>query len=160
LVLELLVSLTFFSCFKARTLACSKQVYTQNFTQGLVPVQQCSTWKAFGAVLNCPNYTLLRLSGSMDKVGVTVVDPIVVNNIASALKHLKSYGPVSSNGRSWVVGICDSGYELSANGRVCYCIEGYTLRPCVASAAWRWNWGGIHGSTCSPPSQTITVTFE
>lgn len=95
------------------------------------------------------------MRGSLDPVGVTLTDPVVIGNIASALKNSMAYGPVTSNSRSWAVGACGSGYELSATGAVCICVTGYIARPCIGNA----NFGGINGSTCTAPSQTITVTF-
>ena len=58
------------------------------------------------------------MNGTFDSVGVTVTDPIVIANIALVLRTSTAYGPVATNGRSWIVGTCGSKSELSANGSV------------------------------------------
>jgi hypothetical protein len=98
----------------------------------------------------------LTLSGSFDSTGVTVYDSTVINNIAQALHTSTLYGPVTSNYVSWAVGLCGSGYELSANGAICTCSTGYDVRPCQGTA----NYGGINSASCFGASQTMTVTFS
>ncbi|CAF1156034.1 unnamed protein product, partial [Adineta ricciae] len=130
--------------------------YSQLFIMGVNPVSQCAAWANFVAQLTIRPYNLLILSGSMDPVGVKVLDPVVIGNIALALQTSTAYGPVSTNSRSWAVGSCGSPYELSASGAVCYCVTGYNIRPCVGNG----NFGGINGLTCSAANQTMTVIFQ
>lgn len=108
------------------------------------------------AQLTVRPYSLLVVRGSVDPVGVTVTDPVVIGSIALALRTSTVYGPVNSNGRSWAVGLCGSGYELTVTGSICVCNTGYTLRPCIANL----NYGGINGATCSGATQTMIVTFQ
>ncbi|CAF3761092.1 unnamed protein product, partial [Rotaria sordida] len=54
----------------------------------------------------------------LKSIDVTVTDPIVVANIALVLRTSTTYGLVTTNGRSWIVGTYGSGSELSANGSV------------------------------------------
>jgi hypothetical protein len=62
------------------------------------------------------------------------------------------------NGRTWTVGTCGSGIELSANTN-CQCVTpGYTARPCIGQG--NDNWGGVNTATCSAPSQTIEVVCQ
>lgn len=132
-------------------------VYSQNFTNGITPTTQCTAWTSFVAQLTVLPYTLLTMSGTLDPVGVTVIDPTVIANIALALRTSTAYGPVTSNGRSWEVGSCAGGYELSASGSICACpTTGYIVRPCIGNL----NYGGINGTTCSAPTQTMTVIFQ
>jgi hypothetical protein len=131
--------------------------YTQIFTTGVTPSSQCTAWSTFVAQLTVRAYTLLTLCGSNDPVGVIVNDTVVIANIALALRTSAAYGPVTTtNSRSWAVGSCGSGYELSASGAVCFCVTGYNIRPCIGNS----NYGGINGVTCSAPTQIITVIFR
>lgn len=98
----------------------------------------------------------MTIYGSGNWAGVTLTDPTAIYNIVMALRGSTAYGPVTFNGRSWAVGLCGSGYELSANGAVCSCTTGYDLRPCIGNS----NWGGINGATCGGATQTMAVTFN
>jgi hypothetical protein len=93
--------------------------------------------------------------GSLSGTGVSLTSAATVYSIVYALRTSTAYGPVTMNGRSWAVGSCGSGYELSANGVVCYCSTGYDLRPCIGNS----NWGGINGNTCGASTQTMEVTY-
>jgi hypothetical protein len=98
----------------------------------------------------------LTLSGSVNPVGVTVIDPVVIGYIVLALSRSTAYGPATSNSRSWAVGVCGSEYELSASGAVCSCATGYDIRPCIENS----NWGRINGATCGGVTQIIIVVFS
>jgi hypothetical protein len=130
--------------------------YSRSFTSGTTPSSQCTAWTTFVAQLTVHSYILLTMSGSIDPIGVTVTDPTVIAAIALALRTSGSYGPVTSNSRSWAVGGCGGGSELSASGSVCYCVTGYNVRPCIGNS----NYGGINGATCSAGTQTLIVTFQ
>ena len=129
---------------------------SQPFTSGVTPSSQCTSWTSYVATLIVRPYTGLVIRGSADAVGVAVTDPTVIAGIALALRTSGTYGPVTSNGRSWAVGACGGGSELSANGAVCQCATGYVFRPCIGNL----NWGGVNGATCSAATQTITVEFQ
>ena len=97
------------------------------------------------------------MSGTFDPVGVTTNDPVVVSAIALALLTSTAYGPVFSNGYSWMVGSCGPGSELSAGGSICNCLNpDYVVRPCIGNS----NYGAIRDATCSSASQTMTVIFQ
>ena len=99
----------------------------------------------------------MTISGSLDPTGVTLTDPAIIAGIALALRTSTAYGPGVANGRSWMVGVCGGGYELSAGGSICACTTAdYLLRPCIGNS----NYGGANSNTCSGPSQTMTVTFR
>ena len=129
--------------------------YSQAFTNGATPSSQCTAWSSFVAQLTVRPYTMLVIRGTFDTVGATVTDPTVIAGIANGLRTNTAYGPVTSNGRSWAVGGCGGGMELSAAGTVCWCNTGYIVRPCIGN----WNWGGANTATCGGPSQTLTVDF-
>jgi len=97
----------------------------------------------------------MTVRGSVDPVGVSVTTASVIASLALALRTSTAYGTVTSNGRSWAVGSCGGGYELSANGAVCSCTTGYDVRPCIGNA----NYGGINGATCTGVTQTMIVSF-
>jgi hypothetical protein len=97
--------------------------------------------------------------GTNNPTGITLTNPTYIAAIALALRTYSAYGPVSSNGYSWGVGICavsGSYYELTATGGICQCNTGYTVRPCIGNL----NWGAINGYTCSASAQTMTVIFQ
>jgi hypothetical protein len=83
--------------------------------------------------------------------------PIVVNNVAAALLNSISYGPTLSTGYLWAVTSpsCGGGVELGT-GNACTCKSDYGIRLCSANV----NCGGANGTTCSAPSQILTVTFS
>src|SRR5690606_8741599 len=85
------------------------------------------------------NFGYLKLSGSNDPVGVECMGA-PANTLCQAL----GTGVATStmcNGRTWSVGTCGSGIELSAQGVVCQCTNpGYISRPCIGNS----NWGGIN----------------
>lgn len=141
----------------ASTTTAGAIIYSQTFTGGVASNAQCTPWTAFVAQLIARPYTLLTMYGTFDPTGVTVTDPTIIANIAAALRTSTSYGPVTTNSRSWVVGACGGGYELSASGTTCQCTTpGYILRPCINHA----DYGGVNSTTCSGPTQTMTVVFQ
>lgn len=135
---------------------CLPQTYSQAFT-GFVAstAADCSVWTTFRASLSCANYTQLIFSGSFNPVGLSLTDPAIVNTIATALMNGVSSGLISSNGTSWAAHPCGSGPELTI-GSLCSCAAIYSVRPCINNV----NWGGLNSTTCSAPSQTITVAFS
>lgn len=134
-------------------------IYSQNFTYNTTPVSQCTAWNTFRNLLTSTSYTLLTISGSNSPTGISLTNPTYVVAIANALRNGTAYGPVSSNGYSWVVVACSvsgGNLELTATGSGCACNTGYTVRPCIGNV----NWGGINTTTCSPVSQMMKVTFQ
>ena len=101
-------------------------------------------------------YLSVTIRGSVDPVGVVVTDPVVIGNIALALRTSGTYGPVTSNSRSWAVGACGGGRELSASGSICSCPTDYIVRPCIGNS----NWGGVNSATCGGSTQTMIVEFQ
>ncbi|CAF2098007.1 unnamed protein product [Rotaria magnacalcarata] len=74
------------------------------------------------------------MNGTYDSVGVTITNATVIAAIAVALRTAVAYGPVTTNGRSWAVGACGGGSELSAAGSICACPNPqYIVRPCIGS---------------------------
>lgn len=132
-------------------------MYSQSFTSGSTPSSQCTAWTSFVAQLTTLPYTLLTINGTLDPVGITIVDPSVIASIALALRTSSAYGPVTSNGHSWAVGGCGGGSELSASGSICSCPSpDYIVRPCIGNS----NFGGINSATCSGPTQVMMVLFQ
>ena len=131
-------------------------VYSQSFTSGGTPSSQCTAWTSFQALLVNRTYSSLTLSGSNDPTGITLNSGTIVANIASSLRTNTAYGPVTSNGYSWMVGSCGGGFEITATGGICGCSTGYTVRPCIGNS----NWGGMNGATCGGITQTLIVTFQ
>ena len=138
--------------------AASSIIYSQSFANGVTPSSECTAWLTFQSQLISRPYTSLTIKGSIDPTGITLTNPSIILDIANALRTNTAYGPISSNGYSWAVGVCavsGSFYELTATGSICSCNTGYTVRPCIGNS----NWGGINSNTCSGSSQTMTVIF-
>lgn len=134
-------------------------IYSQSFISGSTPISECTAWNTFRGQLSAGGFTSMTIKGSNDPVGITLTTASYVAAIANALFTNTAYGPVSSNGYSWAVGLCavsGSQYELTATGSICACNTGYTVRPCIGNT----NWGGVNGNTCSGSSQTLTVVFQ
>ncbi|CAF4171149.1 unnamed protein product, partial [Adineta steineri] len=129
--------------------------YSQSFTNGVTPTSQCTAWITFAAGLTCTSYSSLRIYGSNDPTGITITDSYVVTAIAVALRANTTYS-ATSNGYTLIVGVCGSGYEITATGSLCTCTSGYTLRPCFGGSSW----GGIMGTTCSAGTQTLSLDFS
>ncbi|CAF1686753.1 unnamed protein product [Rotaria magnacalcarata] len=142
------------------TTTSSMIIYTESFINSVTPSSQCTAWATFCNLLVTQSYMSLTMKGSTSSTGITLTNSTLVIAIANALHTNASYGPVSSDGYSWAVGICGSSgsnsYELTATGTVCSCTTGYTVRPCIGNQ----NWGGINGTTCGSASQTMTVIFQ
>ncbi|AGP38672.1 PKD domain-containing protein [Sorangium cellulosum] len=128
--------------------------FSEEFTQGSMSAGQCGAWDAFRASLT-GSYSFVTIRGSQDPDGVTCTGA-AANMLCQALHSGTPTGPVMCDGRSWAVGTdCGSPgvVEISANGDTCACSDGYIARPCIGNE----NWGGVAGSTCWAPSQTISV---
>ncbi|CAF1112370.1 unnamed protein product [Adineta ricciae] len=137
-----------------RSAPCSS-TYSDTFTNGVTPTAaQCANWQQFKTSLTCSSYSKMRFYGSKDLVGVTVSDPSVVTALVVALKYNTTVTTLS-NGVYWRVGVCSSGFEISANG-FCACAANYALRPCHSNS----DWGGIGSPTCSSATQTLSLYFE
>ncbi|UJR32488.1 hypothetical protein I4U23_019950 [Adineta vaga] len=133
---------------------CPPVVYSVTFTSGVYSPILCSIWTSFTASLTCSNYTSFSLNGTYDPNGYTATDRTVVNGVAIALRTSTTYVG-NSNGITWRVGSC-GGSELTTTGSICQCATGNTLRPCVGGASF----GGLASSSCSAPTQVITLSFE
>ncbi|CAF2977221.1 unnamed protein product [Rotaria socialis] len=142
------------------TSATSMIIYTKSFINSAASSSQCTAWVTFLNLLVPQSYTSLTMKGSTNSTGIALTNATLVTAIANALYTNTSYGPVSSNGYSWAVGLCgtsgSNSYELTATGTVCSCATGYTVRPCIGNQ----NWGGINGTTCGSANQTMTVIFQ
>lgn len=136
-------------------------VFSQTFQQGVsATAAQVAAWNTFRSQLvDTLPYQKLILKGTFDTTGVSVSDPVVVSQIAAALRTGVA-GTWVSGGRTWMTGGCGQNVELSADGSICRCVSsgGYSVRPGIGSG--NPNWGGVNTATCSGPSQTITVIFE
>jgi hypothetical protein len=135
--------------------AVSSITYTQSFVSGVTPSTQCTAWNTFQGLLVSRPYVSMTMKGTYDPTGITLTNAAYILGIATALRTSTSYGPVTSNGYTWLVGVCGSGYELTATGIICQCNTGYTVRPCIGNS----NWGAINGYTCGAVAQTMTVIF-
>ncbi|CAF1476738.1 unnamed protein product [Adineta steineri] len=111
--------------------------------------------KVLLAVFNQQVYVQLgHLFGTYNTNGINATNSVVVNAIATALRTSSAYSG-TSNGVTWYVGTCGSGMELASTA-VCACATGYSIRPCIGGL----NWGGVDSTSCSAPSQVMTLSFQ
>jgi len=132
----------------------SAVTYSQSFTVNVTPTTQCTAWTAFQASLT-GTYSSITISGTNDTTGRTCTGT-GANTLCQALHNSGTVSNLSCGGYMWNVDSC-GGVELTADGMACYCTDpGYNVRPCIGN----YNWGGVNTASCTPPSQTITVTCQ
>jgi hypothetical protein len=133
-------------------------IFTDSYISGSsATVAQITAFDNYRAGLVNGSYNFVSISGSLNSTIVSCSDPVIVNQLASALKN-NSNVSLTCGGNTWRVGNCGSGPEISVNTPgICGCTAGIaTLRPNSGVAA---NWGGI-GTNCSAASQTLNLLFE
>jgi len=130
-------------------------VFSEDFVRFEDAPAQCDSWNDFlSNQLTDGSYGSVTVSGTFDTVGATCSDPDTATQICEALHH-HGFTQVSCDGHFWSVGSC-GGTEVNVDGNVCSCDFGiHDVRPCTGS-----DWGGVNTSTCSPPSQNLTVVCE
>lgn len=136
----------------------STPVYSEDFVSGTsynAGAPQFDNWTSFTASLPTSGLTSLKISGSLDTTGYVCTDESLVQTIANNLRT-STVGTVVCDGRSWSTGSC-AGPELSVGSTagVCQCNSNYTVRANHPS-----QWGGIGSTTCSAPTQTMSVGFS
>lgn len=138
-------------------------VWSDSFTYNISATStQCTKWNNFRAsIQSTTTYSKITIRGSRDTVGVSCAGTSA-NTLCQALRAGTIISTaISCGGRGWTIGTCGGGLELSANGNTCSCTNGsystgYVARPCIAN----YNWGGVNGTTCTAPTQTIEVVCE
>ena len=141
---------------------CAQEVWSENFTQGVtVTQQQCNTWVAFRQGLN-QGHNSVTWSGTYDPNGITCNNPSAVATIVNGLVNTTDFS-VSCNGHTWT--FCANRFPPGGAMWLdppTLCDQsncpnpGYILRNCFLTSLY----GGTNTSTCSPPSQTMTLTFQ
>lgn len=136
--------------------------FSQTFTFNQSPTTAIeNAWTTFRSQLT-GTYTTMTLSSSLG-ANITVTNALV-QNIANALRTATTGTDttVTIGANTWRVAHgCVSG-TVTANsiylttGDLCSCAGTYTVRPMIKNN----NWGGLAGSSCGQPTQTITVTFS
>lgn len=138
--------------------------FSQTFTGGQAPSASIeNAWTSFRASLT-GTYTTMTISNNLG-ASITVTDPSKVQDIANALRTATVGTNFSTTIglETWrviqgcVAGTADANSIYLTNGGSCDCGGGgkYTVRPMIKNA----NWGGLNGSACNAPTQTITVSF-
>jgi hypothetical protein len=122
--------------------------YSETFQNGATPGVQCTNWNTWRAGLT-GTYNFIWFKGSLDPVGAWC-QGAQANQICQTLRT-GGTATVACNGKTWSVGTC-TGIELSV-GTFCSCAGFPTARPCITNM----NWGGMTVSSCSAPTQTLTV---
>lgn len=129
------------------------------FTQNQDGQAHCPAWNTFRMQLQAFNsYQYIRIWGSNDPTGIECMGD-QASMLCNALANGQAINNINCNGRSWSVGNCGSGVELSGQASVCQCTSpAYVVRPCIG--ANNPNWGGVNSNTCNGPSQTIEVVCQ
>ncbi|MGB1277790.1 MAG: DUF4215 domain-containing protein, partial [Nannocystaceae bacterium] len=123
-------------------------------TQGQDCQNQCNSWNSYRSSLTNGTYTSITLRGSNDMVGQTCSVPASANTICNNLATGTATN-IPCDGRTWRIGNCGAGIEINANGNMCSCGPGWTVRPCINVG--NQNWGGMNSQTCNGPTQTLEV---
>jgi len=140
----------------------SSVTFSQTFTSGQSPSSSIETaWTTFRSQLT-GTYSTMSLSSSLGQ-SITVNDALV-QNIANALRTATTgtNTTVTIGANTWRVAHgCVSGTPTAdsiylTTGGLCSCSGTYTVRPMIKNA----NWGGLNGSSCGQPTQTITLSFS
>lgn len=136
--------------------------FSQTFTFGAAPSTAIeNAWTTFRSQLT-GTYTTMTLSSSL---GTTfTVTNALVQNIANALRTATTGTDttVTIGANTWRVAHgCVSGTVTPnsiylTTGGLCSCTGTYTIRPMIKNS----NWGGLAGSSCNQPTQTLTLTFS
>jgi hypothetical protein len=136
--------------------------FSQTFTSGLSPSASIeSAWTLFRSQLT-GTYTKMELYNNLGH-SITVNDPLV-QNIADALRTAttNTNTTVTIGSYTWRVAHgCVSGTATAnsiylTTGPLCSCTGQFTVRPMIKNN----NWGGLNGSSCAQPTQTITLIFS
>ena len=138
--------------------------FSQTFTGGASPGATIeNAWTTFRSQLT-GTYTTMTISNNLG-ASVTVTDANV-QNIANALRTATTGTnfSVTIGSRTWrviqgcVSGTADANSIYLTSSGACDCGGGttFTVRPMIKNN----NWGGLNGSSCGQPTQTITVTFS
>lgn len=121
-----------------------------------------NAWTSFRGQLT-GSYTTMSLSNNLGH-SITVTDATKVQDIANALRTAttNTNTTVTIGANTWRVAHgCVSGTPTVdsiylTTGALCACGGTYTVRPMIKNN----NWGGLNGSSCGQPTQTITLTFS
>jgi hypothetical protein len=138
--------------------------FSRTFTSGQAPSTATeNAWTTFRSQLT-GTYTTMTISNNLG-VSITVTDANV-QSIANALRTATTGTNFSVviGANTWrviqgcVAGTADANSIYLTNSGICDCGGGgrYTVRPMIKNA----NWGGLNGTSCGAPTQTITVTFS
>ena len=133
--------------------------YSENFSAavGYSPgSSQWDNWDSFRAALS-GTFSAARINGTLDATGRSCTNPTLATQIANGLNAQTDFSIVC-DGHTWRSSTCGVGKELTVgSGSSCQCSSDHTVRPQIGAS--NTNWGGIGGTTCNAPSQTITVEF-
>lgn len=136
--------------------------FSQTFTNNQSPGTTIeNAWTLFRSQLT-GTYTTMQLFNNLGH-SITVTDPLV-QNIATALRTAttNTNTTVTIGSYTWRVAHgCVSGTVVPESiylttGGLCSCAGQFTVRPMIKNL----NWGGLNGSSCSQPTQTITLIFS
>jgi len=137
--------------------------YSENFTAGVVPTNQCTSWKKFTSQLVNRQYTSMKIYGSRNPTGITITDTNIISSITNSLRTSTSSNfHYFGSGPYYRVGQCGNGIELSIGSSstgLCTCTSEYTIRPCHGTT----NFGEIGlmtGNSCFGSTQSMTIEFS
>jgi len=140
----------------------SGSTFSQTFTNNQSPTTAIeNAWTTFRSQLT-GTYTTMTLSSSLGQ-SITVTDA-KVQDIANALRTATTgtNTTVTIGANTWrvahgcVAGTATVDSIYITTGALCSCGGTYTIRPMIKNL----NWGGLNGSACGQPTQTLTISFS
>ncbi|MCS5580477.1 MAG: hypothetical protein NZ837_08085, partial [Gammaproteobacteria bacterium] len=134
--------------------------FLETLHNGQGPSQtQKTKWSNFISGLSTDDgWDKVTFRGSLDQTGKSCDDPAIVSSLINYLNGSgSSFTNQTCNGDKWSTGSC-GGKEITvgASSSVCNCNSNYTIRVGISHK----DWGGIGGSTCSAPTQSLEIIFE
>jgi hypothetical protein len=135
--------------------------FLETFTGGQEASQTLKTkWSNFISGLSTDDgWDNVTFRGSLDQTGKTCDDPAIVSSLINYLNGSgSSFTNQTCNGNKWSTGSCGNAKEITVGAEtgICQCNSNYTIRVGMSNK----NWGGIGGSTCGAPSQSLEIIFE
>lgn len=146
--------------------------YSESFTNGASYCPgdpQYDNWGVFRSQLDSTTKKFLKVTvkGTQNPTGITCNDPTITRRIAEALRTNSNLSVVC-NGQTWLVtsnncqstncgNAVDDVELVVTTAFACQCTNpSYIFRPCIGNL----NWGGLNGTTCSAPTQTMEIIFS
>ena len=139
--------------------------WTDSFVHGQAPTfEQCKTWTDFLDQLGNKSFSSVKITGSLDEVGLSITDPVAATKLAELLSS-RTPGVVEFGSKKWIVSFCGNSVcglpsvALSIDENVqedCSCNYRYAIKAHSTGLQW----GGVNSVTCNGPDQRMKLEFN